>query len=388
MSETTPNAAPHVDDVNPAPHAAVRTPHAEPVEAVSEPGLVTTPEPAPEPVSQLAVEESADAPAEAGSDLPSAEPKGPPNISPAAVAALLAQHFPALFGAGRALPIKLRIQGDIQQRLPGVVNKKSLSIFLHRYTTSTAYLKALATQPQRLDLDGAPSGEVEAQHRDAAAAEAQRRKQMFDERRAAEREQQRQAANAERRARASSPAAYGVTTADGTVDAMSAAPAVPAVSTDRPAAPAERDRPAPRGPQPDRPPRRARPPAHTREGTREGTRHGPREGTREGARPDGRPDARRPPRPNAPGGARPDPRRETQAPRPPRDTRDEVAREEVSDSGEYEARRNRAALLRSFEDTKLTTANFCVLKRITEADLQTQLSLARQERQQRAAPRG
>jgi len=100
----------------------------------------------------------------------------PTTLSPAAVAALLAQHFPALFGAGRALPLKLRIQADIQARAPGVVNKKSLSVFLHRYTTSTAYLKALATQPQRIDLDGAPAGEIEALHRDAAAAEVDRRR--------------------------------------------------------------------------------------------------------------------------------------------------------------------------------------------------------------------
>lgn len=121
-------------------------------------------------------------------------------LSPAAVAALLAERFPRLFGAGRALPIKLRVQADIQQRAPGVFSKKSLSVFLHRYTTSTAYLKALANAPQRLDLDGEAAGEVDEVHRQAAAAEVQRRQQIVAERRAAERDQQRLAAAEARQA--------------------------------------------------------------------------------------------------------------------------------------------------------------------------------------------
>jgi sRNA-binding protein len=193
-------------------------------------------------------------------------PKAAATLSPAAVAALLAQHFPALFGAGRALPIKLRIQADIQTRAPGLVNKKSLSIFLHRYTTSTAYLKALATQPQRLDLDGAPAGDIEALHRDAAAAEVDRRKQMFEDRRALEREQQRAAAQEARRAQ------------------------------------------------------------------------------------------------NA----------------------QNAARTAARDNAEGEARRNRAVLLRAFETATLTKANFCALKGITEAELDAQVVLAKQEREQRA----
>lgn len=192
--------------------------------------------------------------------------RGPANLSPAAVAALLAERFPALFGAGRALPIKLRVQADIQQRAPGLFSKKALSIFLHRYTTSTAYLKALATAPQRLDLDGAAAGEVDEVHRQAAAAEVERRQLLFAERRAAERELQRQAAVEARRAQAAQNAA----------------------------------------------------------------RHAAR------------------------------------------------------DTAESEARRNRAALLRAFETTTLTPANFCALKGLVEADLQGQLTQARQDREQRA----
>ena len=44
------------------------------------------------------------------------------------------------------------------------------------------------------------------------------------------------------------------------------------------------------------------------------------------------------------------------------------------------ARRERALLLRTYEASSLTKANFCVLKRITEVELDAQLALARQER--------
>lgn len=110
-----------------------------------------------------------------------------PELSPAACAARLAELFPALFGAGRALPIKLRIQADIQRRAPGVFTRKSLSPVLHRHTSSTAYLKALVNSPCRYDLDGAPAGEIDDEHRQAAAAELERRRAIVEARRAAER---------------------------------------------------------------------------------------------------------------------------------------------------------------------------------------------------------
>lgn len=109
------------------------------------------------------------------------------DLSPAASAARLAELFPALFGA-TPKPLKLRIQADVQQRAPGIFTRKSLSIFLHRYTTSTAYLKAMAGAPERVDLDGLPAGPVADEHRQAALAELQRRRASHDERRAAERD--------------------------------------------------------------------------------------------------------------------------------------------------------------------------------------------------------
>lgn len=114
-------------------------------------------------------------------------------LSPAAAASRLAELFPAVFSPGAPKPLKLRIQADIQQRAPGLITRKVLSSFLQRHTTSTAYLKALAQAAERIDLDGQPAGPVSDEHRQAAAAELQRRRALHDERRAAERVAQREA---------------------------------------------------------------------------------------------------------------------------------------------------------------------------------------------------
>lgn len=125
----------------------------------------------------------------------------PADLAPAACAARLAELFPAVFSPGTAKPLKLRIQADVQQRAPGLFTKKALSIFLQRHTTSTAYLKALAREAERIDLDGLPAGPVSDEHRQAAIAELQRRRAVHDERRAAERAAQRKAQDDERRER-------------------------------------------------------------------------------------------------------------------------------------------------------------------------------------------
>ncbi len=121
------------------------------------------------------------------------------DLSPAACASKLAELFPALFGPGAPRPLKLRVQADIQQRAPGVFTKKTLAIFLQRHTTSTAYLKALASAQHRVDLDGIGAGEVADEHRQAAIAELARRRALHDARRAAEREAQRKAYDEARR---------------------------------------------------------------------------------------------------------------------------------------------------------------------------------------------
>lgn len=93
-----------------------------------------------------------------------------PAMSPAACALLLKQHFPALF-TGMAKPLKLRIQADIQARVPGLVTKQLLSVVLRRYTGSHSYLVALTQATHRFDLDGATAGELSAEHKQAAIDE-------------------------------------------------------------------------------------------------------------------------------------------------------------------------------------------------------------------------
>jgi ProP effector len=287
----------------------------------------------PEPAVPEATVEAA--PAQAVADTPT-EPAAPavPELSPTATAALLLQHFPALFTPGQAKPIKLRIQADIQLRLPGVFTKKSLSLFLHRHTTSTAYLRSLVSSPQRFDLDGAPAGEVAAEHRDAATVEVERRRAIVMAKRQAERQAQRPPRAAPEGAVAVQPAQPGQPRPD---------------RADRPPRPERPNR-------PDRPPRNDRPPQ---------TRHD------------------RPPRPQRPEGPAQQQQQQQQQQRPPR----EAAPAPMVDpavaalSAEEQAgRRDRALLLRAWETSTLTRANFCALKRISEADLEAQLAQARQER--------
>jgi hypothetical protein len=47
-------------------------------------------------------------------------------------------------------------------------------------------------------------------------------------------------------------------------------------------------------------------------------------------------------------------------------------------------RRERAQLLRSFEGSPLTAANFCALKGLSLGDFESQIALARREREERA----
>lgn len=127
----------------------------------------------------------------------------PADLDPAACAALLKKSFPALF-TGAPKPIKLRIQADIQARMPGVFSKPALSGFLRRYTGSTSYLIALTRAKTRFDLDGQADGELSAEHRDAAVQELERRRSLQHERRAQE--------DAERQQRAALLRAFETTT--------------------------------------------------------------------------------------------------------------------------------------------------------------------------------
>jgi len=148
-------------------------------------------------------DQSAADPAPAAAAVPPQPPQPAPrlpDLPPAECAALLAARFPALFGKDVHRPLKLRIAADIQQQLPNTFTKRALSAFLHRHTTSTPYLKALASEPNRYDLDGAAAGEVSAEHRQAAADEVQRRRALQQQRRAGAIEAQRKAEFAQREA--------------------------------------------------------------------------------------------------------------------------------------------------------------------------------------------
>lgn len=330
-----------------------------------------SPEPATDPT----------APAEANAAEAGAAPK-PADLAPAACGALLAQHFPALFGAGRALPIKLRVQADIQQRVPGVFSRKSLSIFLHRHTTSTPYIKALLNSPHRFDLDGQPAGEVAEEHRAAATAELERRQALIQARRAAERE----AFNAARRAGPRAPVGTGAATpgpgAEGTAGA--------AIATGPEGAPGPHHPRPPRPPRPPQGPGAARPaarPEGRRDGRPQGRAQGPGEGRTEGQPPSRRED-RRPPKPAHDAARPPHPPRPPRPPQPPvPDTAATPAEPAVpltpEQAAEFEARRSRAAVLRAYETTTLTRANFCALKGMNDAALEAILVQARAERGQR-----
>jgi len=139
-------------------------------------------------------------PAETADETPAPGAPALPQLTPAAAAELLRQHFPALF-SGPAKPFKLRIQQDIQARAPGIFSKATLSGYFRRHTGSTGYLIGLSKASQRFDLDGQPAGELSDEHKQAAVAELARRRQLTREREqqahAQQREQQREAQRAE-----------------------------------------------------------------------------------------------------------------------------------------------------------------------------------------------
>jgi ProP effector len=346
MQETPPSPA--------EPVSASPTPVENPEGSV--PASAETPAPLPEAAAEAAPEAApaAEAPADAAAPAQAEAAAAPvvPELSPAACAAALAERFPALFAVAPPLPIKLRIQADIQERAPGVFSRKSLSLFLHRHTTSTAYIRALVQAQTRFDLDGQPAGEIATEHREAAVLELERRKAIVMAKRQAERAAMR-----------------------------------PAQPPGGPVAEGEA-----RPPRPPRPPRRDGPPrADQAQGAR--TAPGPRpERSDHAPRPERH---ARPPRPGMPMQSRPDrPGRSEGPPREPRPMQPPRAAEPPRDTTppgpDAEARRSRALLLRAYETSTISRANFCVLKRLTEAELEAQLQQARAERGEHmpaAAPR-
>jgi ProP effector len=302
----------------------------------SEPVLGTTPDATPNTPAQAAPP----APEVAVASAPRPEP------GVADTGRLLATHFPALFGAGVIKPIKLRIQADIHQRAPGVFTKKALSFFLQRHTTRTAYLRALVAEgATRVDLDGHPAGEISAEHRDAAGVELERRLVLVEARKHAEREAARASQGPTHPPRRSGQAEMS--------QAASQAPGERPATADRPdrsTKPSQRGQAAsPRS----RPPRPSAPRGPGRPGDA---------GSGAQRRPHG-------PTPERLVGAR---EQEPAHARAPHMTPEQAA--------EAEERHRRALLLRSFEQSPLSKANFGALKGLSEEALDTLLTLARQER--------
>lgn len=388
---TAPSAEAH--DAAPAEAGSVMQPTQASPEAATEPA-------AEEPAEQVAGAVSEEAsieglePVASGAEEGAAPGPAKNDLSPAQCAARLAEMFPALFGTeGPAKPIKLRIQADIQERAPGLFTRKALSIVLHRHTTTTPYLKALLAAPSRFDLDGQPAGDIAEEHRQAAREEVERRRAIVAARRAAEGQARNpREPRGPRPPRAQVP---GGSPADGTPGETSQTGSPEAAlqpGSPAPMAPPRRDR-GPRegsGHPGGRPPRRPQDFREPRSGREAGEAREPRE-SRD-------PREARPPRPNWPAGNRPGrhgagpasaPQRDARPPRP--DARFDAARDTAnlrpqpeaqahSALPEDPARRERALLLRTYEASSLTKANFCVLKRITEAELDAQLEQARQER--------
>lgn len=186
-AEAPPTAADPGEAVAPPAVAPVADADADADGAMASTQAESTADAAPALEAPAGEEPAADVPDAAPAAVASAEAAAPPapavpELSPAACAQQLAERFPALFAAKPPKPLKLRIQADIQQRAPGVFTRKSLSIFLHRYTTGNAYLQALTRETGRYDLDGQAAGEVAAEHREAAAAELARRRALRDPR--------------------------------------------------------------------------------------------------------------------------------------------------------------------------------------------------------------
>ena len=310
-------------------------------------------------------------------------------MTPAACAELLKQHFPALFG-GPPKPLKLRIQADINLRAPGVFGKPALSAFFRRYTGSTGYLMALGRATQRFDLDGQPAGELSEEHRNLAREELARRRQVTRER--------------EQQARAAQSAQPHPQRLDTDPDQTPATAPGPVM---QPAGQPTSQPTEQRQPPHERPPQRPsqRPPQRAQERPQQRPQNRPQQRPQErppqrqqqqphqASAPQPRPLARSPEHPTMPLPAQA-PDRQDQAPpaqqrrpAPPPQPRPQAQpplpalhpAELAEQAAQSKARQDRLALLRDFERTTLTLANFCVLKRLTPDALKPQLELARKE---------
>jgi sRNA-binding protein len=89
-----------------------------------------------------------------------------------AALARLAEAFPQTFVLEKYWPhrpLKIGIAADIRARCP-TITRRTLAIALSIYTRRIMYLQAMVEGAMRVDLDGAPAGEVTARDAEYAAA--------------------------------------------------------------------------------------------------------------------------------------------------------------------------------------------------------------------------
>ncbi len=101
-------------------------------------------------------------------NTPETQPEHPEKLKDVKeVLAYLAERFPACFSLeGDAKPLKIGLFQDLAERLEGdeKVSKTQLRQAIRRYTNSWRYLRSAQAGAVRVDLDGNPCGELEAEH--------------------------------------------------------------------------------------------------------------------------------------------------------------------------------------------------------------------------------
>lgn len=132
------------------------------------------------------------------------------------VIAFLAERFPLCFCVeGEARPLKIGIFQDLVERVGGEMNlsKTQLRSALRLYTSSWRYLYGVKPGATRVDLDGNPCGELDAQHVEHARKQLEEAKSRVQAQRAEQQAKKREAAvaagdkeNAPRRERKPRPA--------------------------------------------------------------------------------------------------------------------------------------------------------------------------------------
>lgn len=111
------------------------------------------------------------------------------------VIAFLAERFPLCFTAeGEARPLKIGIFADLVARIQGddSLSKTQLRSALRLYTSSWRYLYGIKLGAQRIDLDGNPCGELEAQHVEHARKQLEEAKARVQQQRAAQQAKKRE----------------------------------------------------------------------------------------------------------------------------------------------------------------------------------------------------